>query len=63
VNLRREMERKRITQEKLAEGAGELSVSTISRILTGKIRNPSDDTIGRIARALNIRRASLLRGR
>jgi transcriptional regulator with XRE-family HTH domain len=61
VDVKRARERRKWDQQTLASESG-VSQSTISRIESGDITNPSNDTVGKLERALKLRRGSLVFG-
>ncbi|MBI3414097.1 MAG: helix-turn-helix transcriptional regulator [Verrucomicrobia bacterium] len=60
LNVRRARERKKLTQEKLAEKAG-LDPTYISGIERG-LRNPGIKNVARLAKALDLSTAELCKG-
>ena len=60
-NIKEIREKKGITQDKLARLA-DIPYTTLNKIEIGLVKRPRVDTIGKIARALNVKIDSLVNG-
>lgn len=61
MTLREARDKKRWTQERLAEESGVLQ-GTISKIESGERANPSNDTVKKLEVALGLKRGTLVFG-
>jgi transcriptional regulator with XRE-family HTH domain len=54
MTLKEARQRRKLTQEELAEKAG-VEQATISAIETGRVQSPSWDTVSRLSKALRVK--------